>query len=122
LASGRPVSTDWFEVTRETSGFVYEPENSARPAAGVDGGGGGESRNILGGRSADFGVFQIDPADEAPVDLALAASAGSSWERWRLAGEFLFSVPDWPAGRRRSQEVQGSRSSVKMPPLRLKSA
>jgi len=20
-----------------------------------------------------------------------------SWERWRLAGEFLFSAPDWPA-------------------------
>ena len=31
----------------------------------------------------------------------------SSWERWRLAGEFRFSVPDWPAGRRRSQEVHG---------------
>jgi hypothetical protein len=120
LASGRPVSTDWFEVTRETSGFVHEPENSTRPAAGIDGGSGGESRNILGGRSADFGAFQIDPADEAPVDLALAASAGSSWERWRLAGEFRFSVPDWPAGRRCSQEVQGSRGSVKIRPRFLK--
>ena len=29
----------------------------------------------------------------------------SPWERWRLAGEFRFSFPDWPAGRRRSQEV-----------------
>jgi hypothetical protein len=28
-----------------------------------------------------------------------------SWERWRLAGEFRFSACDWPAGRRRSQEV-----------------
>jgi hypothetical protein len=29
----------------------------------------------------------------------------SSWERWRFAGEFRFSAPDWPAGRQRSQEV-----------------
>jgi hypothetical protein len=29
----------------------------------------------------------------------------SSWEYWRLAGEFRFSAPDWPGGRRRSQEV-----------------
>jgi hypothetical protein len=28
-----------------------------------------------------------------------------SWERWRLAGEFWFSASDWPAGRRRSQEI-----------------
>jgi hypothetical protein len=28
----------------------------------------------------------------------------SSWERWRLAGEFQFFSPNWPAGRRRSQE------------------
>jgi hypothetical protein len=32
----------------------------------------------------------------------------SSWERWRPAGEFRFSAPDWPAGRRRSQEDHGS--------------
>ncbi len=32
----------------------------------------------------------------------------NSWERWRLAGEFRFSVPGWPAGRRRSQEVHGN--------------
>jgi len=31
----------------------------------------------------------------------------SFWERWRLAGGFRFSVPDWPAGRRRSQEGHG---------------
>jgi hypothetical protein len=31
----------------------------------------------------------------------------NSWERWRLAGEFRLSAPDWPAGRRRSQEVYG---------------
>ena len=31
----------------------------------------------------------------------------SSWERWRLAGEFRFSAPNWPAGRRRSQEIHG---------------
>ena len=31
----------------------------------------------------------------------------SSWERWRLAGEFRFSPPDWPTGRRRSQVVHG---------------
>jgi hypothetical protein len=23
----------------------------------------------------------------------------SSWERWRLAGEFQFTVPDWLTGR-----------------------
>jgi hypothetical protein len=26
------------------------------------------------------------------------------WERWRPAGEFRVSAPNWPAGRRRSQE------------------
>jgi hypothetical protein len=31
----------------------------------------------------------------------------NSWERWRLAGEFQFSASDWPARRRRSQEVHG---------------
>jgi hypothetical protein len=31
----------------------------------------------------------------------------NSWERWRLAGEFRLSAPDWPAGRRRSQGVYG---------------
>jgi hypothetical protein len=36
----------------------------------------------------------------------------SSWERWRLAGEFRFSAPDWPAGRRRSQEVHGKKKSA----------
>jgi hypothetical protein len=37
----------------------------------------------------------------------------NSWERWRLAGEFRLSAPDWPAGRRRSQEVhvKGERES-----------
>ena len=37
----------------------------------------------------------------------------NSWERWRLAGEFRLSAPDWPAGRRRSQEahVKGKRES-----------
>ncbi len=46
----------------------------------------------------------------------------NSWERWlvgskprddwRLAGEFRFSAPDWPAGRRRSQEVHGKEANV----------
>ena len=37
----------------------------------------------------------------------------NSRERWRLAGEFRLSAPDWPAGRRRSQEVhvKGERES-----------
>jgi hypothetical protein len=30
--------------------------------------------------------------------------SGTAWERRRLAGEFRFSTPDWPAGRRRSQK------------------
>jgi hypothetical protein len=29
----------------------------------------------------------------------------NTWERWRPAGEFEFSAPDWPARRRRSQET-----------------
>ena len=35
-----------------------------------------------------------------------------SWERWRLADEFQFSAPDWPAGRRRSQEAHGKLSNM----------
>jgi hypothetical protein len=31
-----------------------------------------------------------------------------SWERWRLAGEWIHPLPgNWPAGRRRSQETHG---------------
>jgi hypothetical protein len=37
----------------------------------------------------------------------LTMNQGSFWERWRPAGEFRFSAPDQPTGRRRSQEVLG---------------
>jgi hypothetical protein len=38
----------------------------------------------------------------------------NSWERWRLAGEFRLSAPDWPAGRRRSQGVHGEMASMNL--------
>jgi hypothetical protein len=38
----------------------------------------------------------------------------SSWERWRLAGELRFPAANWPAGRRRSQEVHEIGWGVKL--------
>jgi phospholipase/carboxylesterase len=46
------------------------------------------------------------------IGNALTPPPFFSWERWRLAGEFPFSSPDWPAGRRRSRDPQPFRLDI----------
>ena len=65
--------------------------------------GGGVRRRFVAGAAAVILPAQVHVENAGGSD---SFNAGlNPWERWRLAGEFRFLAPDWPAGRRRSQEV-----------------
>ena len=57
--------------------------------------------------AADVSPLHLPKQCQSRLTSAATVQGHSSWERWRLAGEFRFSAPDWPAGRQRSQEVYG---------------
>ena len=62
--------------------------------------------------SACSGLRSGSRTGVAPVSIFIQelCSPLTSWERWRLAGRFRFSAPDWPARRQRSQKLRhGSR-------------
>jgi hypothetical protein len=93
LAAGRPVSTDRLEVGGETSGFVYEPEDSPDTTASSGRGRDGRWEDFLGAKPPNVRGFQADDGDEAPSGLALAmwfALKGLATKTPESPGEPLF--------------------------------